>query len=446
MVCGKTKHALILGAGVSGEGAARLLRAEGARVTLLDRALSSSAADTLRALGVEARTAKPDDVFPSDVDLCVVSPGIPVEHPWLARARERGLPIVPEFELGWSRFRGRVAAITGTNGKSTMVKWLADSLRAAGFRAAPCGNYGPSVCRVVAEQPDLDWLVIEASSFQLETASLFRAEIAILLNIAPNHLDRHPSMEAYVAAKARLFAQVRGRDLCFAPSGWTPRMRASADGRGVWHTFGVEEMDDYRWREGRVFHRGNELLDLSGTYFDNAVLGPHAAAVAGALHAAELPLAAAREAARAFEPLPHRMETVAEINGVRFINDSKATTLTALCAGLEMAGRPVRLIAGGLLKETDLESVKEMLALRARGVYLIGKAAEKMQTSWASVAPCSDCGDLKTAVENAWRDARPGEAILLSPGCASFDQFAHFEERGTTFRRIARAIAGEQGT
>lgn len=439
-------HALILGAGESGSSAARLLRGEGARVTVWDRARSPSAADALRALGVESRDAGPDEAFPPDVDLCVVSPGIPVEHPWLARAREMGLPIMPEFELGWRRFRGRVAAITGTNGKSTMVKWMADSLRAAGFRAVPCGNYGPSVCRVVMEQPDLDWLVIEASSFQLETASLFRAEIAILLNIVPNHLDRHPSMEAYVAAKARLFAHVRGRDRCFAPAEWSMRMRAAADGRGVWHTFGVDQTDDYQWRAGCVYQRGDAMLDLRGTYFDNRILGPHAAAVAGALHAADVPLTAAREAARAFEPLPHRMETVAELNGVRFINDSKATTLTALRAALEMAGRPVRLIAGGRLKETDLEPVKEMLALRARGVYLIGTAAEKMQVNWASVVPCEDCGDLKTAVEHAWREARPGEAILLSPGCASFDQFANFEERGTTFRRIALAIAGEQGT
>jgi UDP-N-acetylmuramoylalanine--D-glutamate ligase len=437
-------HALILGAGESGASAARLLLREGARVTIFDRAFAPDRAEALRATGADLRTASPAEPFPADCDLVVASPGIPVEHPWIAQARARGVPLVPEFELGWSRFRGRVAAVTGTNGKSTIVKWLAESLCAAGVRAAPAGNYGPSVCRVILERPDVEWLVIEASSFQLEMAQHFRADIAILLNISPNHLDRHGTMEAYVAAKACLFAQARGRDLCFAPAEWRARMQAAADGRGVWHTFGIEETDDYRWHDGRVRHRGDVVIDLRGSYFDNDVLGPHAAAVAGAFHAAGLPLEAAVAAARVFEPLPHRMERVAEANGVVFIDDSKATTLAALRAGLAMAGRPTRLIAGGRLKEIDLAPVKEMLALRASGVYLIGEASEKMASAWSDATPCIVCGTLEDAVNAAWRDARPGEAIVLSPGCASFDQFGSFMERGERFRRIARAIAGEQ--
>ncbi len=439
-------HAVILGAGESGTHAAALLLREGARVTIFDRALAPADADAWRARGADARTASPEEAFPTDCDLVVASPGIPVEHPWLAQARARGMAIVPEFELGWSRFRGRVIAITGTNGKSTIAKWLAESLRAAGFRAAPVGNYGPSVCRAMLETPDLEWLVIEASSFQLELARHFRADMSILLNIAPNHLDRHPSMAAYVAAKAKLFANARGRDLCVTPAAWRARMQAEADGRGVWLTFGDAETDDFQWRDGRVWDRGAALLDLRGTYFDNPVLGPHAAAAAAALHAAELPLETAAAAARAFEPLPHRMQRVAEVNGVAFIDDSKATTLAALGAALAMAGRPVRLIAGGRLKELDLDTVKEMLAQHARGVYLIGEAAEKMADCWCSSVPCVRSGSLDAAVRAAWRDAQQGEAIILSPGCSSFDQFADYKERGTTFQRIATAIAVEQDT
>ena len=440
------RHALVLGLGESGSSAANLLLREGARVTILDQRMTPAVAEDWEHQGAHAVLAAPDAAIPDDADLCVVSPGIPVEHPWLASARARGMPVVPEFELGWSRFKGRVAAITGTNGKSTMVKWLAESLAASGYRAAPAGNYGPSVSRVVCEQPDLDWLVIEASSFQLETARYFRADLSVLLNIAPNHLDRHPSMEAYVDAKARLFAQVRGRDVCVAPAVWRTRMQAASGGRGAWHTFGCAATDDYRWEDGRVWHRADAVLDTRGTFLDNPILGPHAAAVAGALHAAGVPLDGAGAAARAFRPLPHRMEPVAEAGGIRFVNDSKATTLTALRAALEMAGGPVRLIAGGLLKETDLNCVKEMLALHARGVYLVGKAAEKMSSQWADAVACEVCGELEKAVTAAWRAARPGDVILLSPGCASFDQFANFEQRGDEFRRIAKALAGERNT
>jgi UDP-N-acetylmuramoylalanine--D-glutamate ligase len=440
------KHALILGAGESGFNAAKLLRREGARVTIFDRACPPGRAEVLRTLGAYVRAATPDDRIPDDCDLVVTSPGIPPEHPWIKEAQARGLRPIPELELGWSRFRGRVAAITGTNGKSTMVKWMAESLRAAGFRAAPAGNYGPSVCRVLCDRPDLEWLVIEASSFQLEAAQRFRADIAILLNIAPNHLDRHGTMEAYIAAKARLFAQARERDVCLAPAEWRARMQETAGGRGIWHTFGPAETDDYRWQGGRVWHRGNALIDLTGSYFDNDVLGPHAAAVAGAFHAAGVSLEAAAAAARSFEPLPHRMERVAEVNGVVFINDSKATTLAALRAALAMAGRPTRLIAGGRLKEIDLSQVKEMLALHASGIYLIGEASKQMASAWSDAAPCVVCGTLEDAMKAAWRDAQPGEAILLSPGCASFDQFESFMERGERFRRIACAIAKEQKT
>lgn len=437
------RHAVVMGLGASGAAAARLLLREGTRVTLFDDAPGTASVEAWAREGVEVRSAARDEL-PSDADLCIVSPGVAVEHPWLARARAQGLLPVPEMELGWSRFRGRVAVITGSNGKSTAVKWMTESLQAAGRRAAACGNYGPPVCRVVLEQPDLEWLVIEASSFQLETTQQFRGDVNMLLNLSPNHLDRHPTMDAYVAAKARIFAQVTARDVCLAPASWITRMQAAAGGRGRWLLFGTEPGADYRWGDGRVWHGAAEALDLRGTYFDNAVLGPNAAAVAGGLHAAGLDVEAAARAARVFRPLPHRMEPVAEARGVRFVNDSKATTLAALRAALEMAGGPVRLIAGGLLKETDLSPVKEMLALRAAGVYLIGKAAEKMSAAWSPSARCRVCGTLEQAVRDAWREARPGEVILLSPGCASFDQFKNYEERGHQFRALAETLAGEK--
>ena len=436
------QHALVLGLGTSGAAAARLLRREGSRVTVWEARPDAQDGDRWAREGVRVSTGV-DESAPGDVDLCVVSPGIRVDHPWLRQARERGVRLVPEFELGWSRYRGRVAAITGTNGKSTSTKWLAECLCAEGFYAVPAGNYGLPVCEAVAQAKQPDWLVLELSSFQLELAALFRADISILLNLSPNHLDRHPDMEAYVRAKARLFQRVTMTDICLAPRAWASRMMAAASARGRWLRFGGEPEDDYRWVPGRIQHAGTTLVDIAGSYFDNAVLGPNAAAVIGGLHASGVPLGKLSDLARRFHSLPHRMEEIATIRGVRFVNDSKATTLTALQAGVQMAGAPVRLIAGGLLKETDLNCVKEMLALRVRGLYLIGKSAEVMANRWSVVVPARVSGTLEQAVRDAAGDARAGEVVLLSPGCASFDQFRNYEERGERFRQVISLLAGQ---
>ncbi|MCO5060669.1 MAG: UDP-N-acetylmuramoyl-L-alanine--D-glutamate ligase [Kiritimatiellae bacterium] len=436
-------HAVVLGLGTSGESAARLLCSEGVHVTVFDERPDAERSSGLMELGVSVVAASAEQEIPADVDLCVISPGVPLEHEWANRARGRGLRPVPEFELGWSRFRGRVVAVTGSNGKSTSVKFMAEVLERAGFRAAPVGNYGVPVCRAVMERPELDWMVMELSSFQLEAALSFRAEIGILLNLSPNHLDRHGSFEAYSHAKSRLFAHVGDGDICMTPRAWRDRLRGVGGGRGVWRCFGSGAGDDYAWRAGGVFLGEEKVTDLSGSYFDNRITGANAAAVIGGLHAAGISVAEAGSVARAFASLPNRMEFVVESRGVRFVNDSKGTTLAAIAAALEMTGRPTRLIAGGLLKETDLAGVKEMLALHARGVYLVGKAAEKMATAWSSVVSCHRSGTLDRAMSDAWRDAQPGEVILLSPGCASFDQFRNYEERGEVFRRTARALAAE---
>ncbi|MCZ7591465.1 MAG: UDP-N-acetylmuramoyl-L-alanine--D-glutamate ligase [Kiritimatiellae bacterium] len=434
----------MLGLGASGESAARLLRTEGRSVTIFDERPSAERAAVLTSLGATVIAASAETAIPDDSDLCVLSPGVSSDHPWVRRVRERGIEVVPEFEFGWSRLHARVVAVTGTNGKSTAVKFAAELLQAAGLRVAIGGNYGVPVCRIALERSSPDWLVLELSSFQLEAARAFRAEVGILLNLAPNHLDRHGTMENYIAAKARLFARVGEGDHGLAPREWMTRMRETSSGRGAWHTFGSAVDDEYCWRAGGVWHLEREVMDLRGTYFDNPILGVNAAAVAGGLCAAGIPLGNAKAVAHTFKPLPHRMELVAEADGVRYVNDSKATTLTAVGAALKMAGGPTRLIAGGLLKETDLNGVKEMLALHARGVYLIGKAAKEMSASWSDVVLCRMSGTLEQAMVDASNDAQPGEIVLLSPGCASFDQFKNFEERGEIFRRTAVAMAGER--
>jgi len=296
---------------------------------------------------------------------------------------------------------------------------------------------------VVLERPDLDWLVLEVSSFQLETAQHFRVDIGILLNLVPNHLNRHGDMATYAALKARLFARAGTDDICLVHEPWLERIRALAGGAGRWFSFGSGERADYRYEKGRVWHEGRLSADVSGTYFGNEVLGQNAAAVVAALACGGVGPPCAEQAARHFIPLPHRMQPVATINGVAFVNDSKATTLAAMAAALQMTTGRVRLIAGGIVKEKDLFFVKEVLAQKAACVYLIGQASKEMTSAWSDVVPCVECGTLNEAVHKARSDARTGETVLLSPACASFDQFRNFEERGERFMRLVCGRAEE---
>ncbi len=436
------QHALVCGLGSSGEAAALLLRSEGTEVVAIDRgdapALQARAA-ALTAAGVCVQLGAAE--IPADAfDVAVISPSIALNSPWALALKQRGIPLLAELELGWSRHRGKTIAVTGSNGKSTCVKWLAESLQAAGLRAAPAGNYGPPVARIVREQPDLDWLVLEVSTFQLETCQEFRPDIGILLNIFPNHLDRHGDMATYAALKASLFSNMVPDAVCLVPPTLLESVRRRSGGRGRWVTFGLDATCDWYFRDGKIFHHDLGIADLRGTRFDNEILGQAGAAVVAALTAAGPGPAAAIQAARAFQPLPHRMQPVAEIGGVRFVNDSKATNLTALAAAVTMTSGRVRLIAGGLLKEKDLGTVKDLLAKKVEAVYLIGRAAPDMAEAWSGAVPCRMCGTLAAAVEQAAAEARAGETVLLSPACASFDQFKSFEERGDLFAELVVAL------
>jgi UDP-N-acetylmuramoylalanine--D-glutamate ligase len=282
--------------------------------------------------------------------------------------------------------------------------------------------------------------VIEVSSFQLETLKNFRGDAGVLLNLMPNHLDRHPNFQSYAAAKSRLFLNTLPKNFCIVPAGNLELMRKMSGGAGEWRTFGPG--GEYEFRDGVIVYGGREVADLRGTYFDNEVLGVNAAAVVATLDCLGVAASAASLAAKKFTPLPHRMELVAEKGGVRFINDSKATTLSAVGAALKMCRGRVRLIAGGILKEEPEEGLKELLAARTAGVYLIGAASEELFRAWSDASPCFSCETLEQAVACALRDARSGDVILLSPGCASFDQFTGYSHRGEVFRSAVKNLAG----
>lgn len=443
MAKGPYDSALILGLAASGEAAARLLLAENTKVQIVDENRNDEILRRIAPLGrlgakISIGAAA---IPPGDYDVCVISPGLKPASPLFQEAQRRGIPVLPEFELGWLRAKCPVLAITGSNGKSTLVKLCVAALRQAGLKALAAGNYGPPVSQVVREQPAADWLVIEVSSFQLEHALAFHPPVAVLLNIFPNHLDRHHDLRNYTAIKAKIFARLTGADAAIVPDNNLSEIAALRGGRLAWRSFGLAPAADYRFAGASVVARASgQKLSLAGTIFNNEILGQTAAAALAALEACGVSAEWLVKAMREFQPLPHRLEAIGVINGIKFIDDSKATNAAALGAALKIVPAKIRLIAGGLPKNEPYEILGPRLAEKAAGVYLIGQAAEEMYAEWRKFAPCQLCGTLKKALAEAWRQASAGDTILLSPACASFDQFRNFEERGAHFRALFQTI------
>ena len=429
---------LVLGAGKSGLAAIRVLQSIGADVALVDSRPPKDGAPHGCDLFAPCERL-PDGPF----DLCVASPAIPMGHTWLAQCAERAIPVIAEMELGYAFWQGKVLAVTGSKGKSSVVKLCAETLTAAGHRAIPCGNYGTPLCDVALDEPGAEWAVAETSSFQLEHTVAFRPDAAILLNLQADHLDRHASMEEYARMKFRLFERQDTGCIAFLPQGLDTFGQPIPANVPV-HFFGATPEADWRYSPGHVVGhlRGREVrVDFAGTWFDNPVLGVAAASTVGALSFCGLTSTEIASGLTAFKPLPHRMQHVADRNGVLFIDDSKATSLAATAAALSMVSRPMRLIAGGRLKEKNLGFLKVLLTKRAKKVYLIGECENALFASWHGAVACVECHFLENAVQAAAADSVPGDVVLLSPGCASFDQFVSYGERGEQFARLAKSAA-----
>lgn len=437
---------LILGLGTSGQAAAQLLRAEGKSVCVMDRndsAALRNSADKLRALGTQVLLGCSTPP-PRRFKMCVVSPGIRLDAPEILSAKALGIPLCSELELGWSRAQCRVLAISGSNGKSTLLRLCAAALQHAGLRVATGGNYAPPVSELMLQQRPLDWLALEVSSFQLETVAAFRPHVAVLLNVAPNHLDRHGSMEIYLALKARLFAKMTEQDTGIVAAECLPAVRTIVHTAPRWLSISADGAADFFYHRGMVHNRGHDNpVSIAGTFFDNPVMGLTAAAAAAVLSACGESSAHVAAAARTFKTLPHRMEQVLVARDVRFVDDSKSTNLAALLAALRMTPKPIRLIAGGLSKNEPYEPALPLLGEKVGAAYLIGRAAAIMAKTWRAKTDCRISGSLEHAVAEAWKDAQPGETILLSPGCASFDQFRNFAERGAKFAELARQLTAK---
>lgn len=439
--------ALVLGLGSSGVAAARLLVAGGSMVTAVDAADNpglQEKADILESLGVRVILGSkmpPAGVF----QVCVLSPGIPADSQLVRTIEERGIEVLSELEVGWSRTGCRTLAITGSNGKSTMAKLCRDALARSGCRAVVAGNYGTPVSEIALQREKPDWLVLEVSSFQFERTSHFRPDVGVLLNVLPNHLDRHGNMEAYTGLKARMFSNMEAGDVGIVPLEILKKLKLLAPSVRAWRTFGEEDGADFGYSPGRVVsHDEGREYSFTGTFLDNEIMGLTAAAAAAAMEACGVSPGHLVAAAKDFEQLPHRMQKIAEIDGVEFVNNSKATNLAALCAALKVCRRPVRLIAGGRPKESDFSPAKEMLAAKGVMVYLIGEAKFVLASAWQNTVSCKLSDTLDQAVQAAWQDSKPGETVLLAPGCTSFDQFKSFEDRGERFSEIVKSFTTKE--
>ncbi|HHQ48756.1 MAG TPA: UDP-N-acetylmuramoyl-L-alanine--D-glutamate ligase, partial [Acidobacteria bacterium] len=369
------------------------------------------------------------------VDLLVTSPGVPAEAPLLAEARRRGIAVATEVEFAWRhRPEAPLAAVTGSNGKSTVTSLIAEMLRAQGVAVAAGGNLGPPASELVLEGGWEAW-VLEISSFQAELLTAMAPRAAVLLNLSQDHLERHPDMASYLAAKLRLFAH-QGADDTAVLNADDPAV-AGAAVRARRRLFSLEAPADASSDGRTLFLDGEPLMEVSRL----ALAGRHNVANALAAALAARALGAERDAIvralESFRGLPHRHVLVAERDGVRFVDDSKATNVGATLAALGgYRDRSVLLILGGLAKGQDFSPLVPAVRRAVRTVYLIGRDAARIEAALGGAAPVERCGTLDVAVERARRDARRGDTVLLAPACASFDQFSGYAERGDTFAAL----------
>jgi UDP-N-acetylmuramoylalanine--D-glutamate ligase len=416
---------VVLGLARSGEAVALALRARGEEVIGCDAGASSDPrlAEVARRLldaGVEVTLDASGVALAARAGTLIKSPGVPQSAPLVVAARERGIPVLGELEVAWRLLTSEFVAVTGTNGKTTTTEWIGHIHREAGLPVAVVGNVGTAVSTLVGRLDPATTVVCEASSFQLEDTERFAPEAAVLLNIAPDHLDRHASFEDYIAAKMRIFANQSADDIAVVPAdGIRPETRA----RIIRYGAGPER----------------ELADLI------ALPGEHnrqngLAAAATCLARGVDPDAVAR-GLRSFSGVPHRLERIAELGGVEWINDSKATNVASTIVALRAFPGRIRLIAGGRGKQQGFSPLAAPVRERCMAVYLIGEAAGELA---AALEPAGVeirlAGDLERAVTEAHAAATAGDVVLLSPACASYDQYPDFEARGEHFRALVEGL------
>ncbi|MFL5870523.1 MAG: UDP-N-acetylmuramoyl-L-alanine--D-glutamate ligase [Solirubrobacterales bacterium] len=415
---------LIVGLARSGQAAARVLADRGERVMGVDSGRPHGA-DDLAGAGVDLSLESDGLAELAAASSVIKSPGVPTTAPAIAAARDRGIPVIGELELAWRLLSNRFVAVTGTNGKTTVAELLGHVWRTAGEPVRVAGNVGTPLASLVGQVEPAATIVCEASSFQLEDSIAFAPECGLLLNVAPDHLDRHRTLDDYLAAKLRVFANQGPEDFAVI-NGADPIVSSAA-------IPGAAQQIDFSERIGRD---------------RTSLIGPHTAANAAAAAAAAEAMGIGAEAIRhglaTFPGIPHRLERTRELDGVTYVNDSKATNVAAASAALRSFDGGVRAILGGSLKGGGFDELATPVAERCVACYLIGEAAERLEEdlapAWSTGVERRRCAGLAEAVTAAAAGAAPGEIVLLAPACASFDAYSDFEQRGEHFRELVESL------
>ena len=439
----KDQHIAVLGAGESGGAAARLLLSEGARVTVLDSGDAASMREKITALktaGAEVIAGAAADSDASEYDLAILSPGIDPSTALVKNLQARNIPIIGELELAFVLCARPVIAITGTNGKTTTTQLIEKMLLGCGVKTLACGNIGPAFSAKVAEGRAMDVMTVEVSSFQLEEIRTFRPTVAVWLGFAPDHLDRYPSMQAYFAAKARIFENQTADDWAVVNLRHTLHRLPPLKARRI--TFSAYERGgDFDLRDGVIHFEGKPVLkmadtNLRGSHNAENLMASLATGLTRGLDFAQMipPLCA-------YKALPHRCELVRTLDGVDYVNDSKATNLDSLEKALAGETRKVVLIAGGKDKGFEFDGVTDLVAEKCRCAVLLGEMAARIENLWAPRVPCINVGrSLENALYTARSRAQAGDIVLFSPGTSSFDMFRNYAERGNQFRQLVKSL------
>ncbi len=445
------KRVLVVGLARTGVVTALFSAGYGATVTATDERTETELQETaakLRAAGVMLELGGHRAESFLEQDLIVVSPGVPAKLPELELARAHGTPVWSEIELAWRFLRGKLVAITGSNGKTTTTSLVAHILQTAAIPTLIGGNIGTPLLALVENSMDTTVTVAEISSFQLETIEKFRPEIGVLLNLTPDHLDRHASFDEYALAKMRMFENQLERDIAILNADdpeitkrmptkphifWFSRQKRVAAG-----AFLRDEQIFFRNEGSEVALARRDEISLRGEHNVENVLAACAAAyLAGA------DPAAIASGIKTFKGVEHRLEFVAEVSGVQFYNDSKATNVDAAVKAIEAFPGPLIAILGGKDKGSPYTPLRELLRERARLAILIGEAADKIAEDLGDAIPSENVGTLDRAVHLAMQNAQPGDTVLLAPACSSFDQFENYEHRGRTFKELVASLENQ---
>ena len=437
------QRVVVAGGGRSGLAAVDLLLSRGARVTLSDVNEPAGAA-ALRDRGVTVDVGPHRPAVFAGADLVVLSPGVPPEQEAIRAARHAGVPVIGELELASRMLSGRVIAITGTKGKSTTTTLAARMLEEAGFDVTAGGNLGTALSAQVAVSHPQTLHVVEASSFQLDTTDTFHPWVAVLLNLSPDHLDRHPTFESYAAAKARIFANQTADDWAVVNADDASSMSLANTTRARRFDFALDAdvADGVTVRDGEIVRRDAgrtaPLVPLSSVRLPGRHLLGDVLAAAAVGCVAGVPPHAMRRAVESFSGLPHALERVAEIRGVVFVNDSKATNIASARRSLESFDKGIVAIMGGRFKGGDFRDLREPVRDRAKGIVAIGEAAPLIEEALGDLVPTRRASSMDAAVAEAFAMAAPSGIVLLAPACSSFDMFVDYIDRGNQFRAAVK--------